>query len=154
MEYPGQSEPLLMLCYSLNRNLVVRAIGMGVSPNQRDTFGNTVLVMASMDNNASFARQILDAGADPNTTNDMGETPFTYACANDSWDTARVLADGGADINAKINDGATGLDWAKWHASSEFYAWLVSIGCVHSLDVPGWVGPGGSPPTAAEGSPC
>jgi ankyrin repeat protein len=134
--------PLWSAWYS-NRALLSWLLEYGVSPNQRDSSGGTVLMSAAAENATEMIELLIAHYADVILANESGETAFSYACAKDSFDAARLLHAAGADINTVDQGGGSPLDWAACWASWPFYAWLVSVGCRH---VDGAPREQGSPP--------
>lgn len=139
----------LHTAWHCNPDLIPDVLLLGVSPNQRDSSGGTVLMFAAADDATAILSALLARGADANARNDSGETAFSYACANDSFASARLLHAAGADVNTVDAGGGSPLDWAACWASWEFYNWLVSVGAKH-VDSSAPRSPGSEPPFKAD----
>ena len=126
----SESCPLHLAWYH-NPQLIPTLLDLGVSPDQADTSGGTVLMYAAANGETATVSALLARGADVNARNDGGETAFSYACANDRFAAARLLHAAGADVNTIDAGGGSPLDWAACWGSYDFYAWLVSVGARH-----------------------
>ena len=142
-----------MLCIAA-RNGSARALavllGGKANPNQRNRFGDTPLLLASLKGDLDSVRTLVAAGAD---INPRGWTPLIYAATGGHddvltfllqrgadidaaspngttalmmavrehhLDTARLLIGRGADVNRRNQDGASALSWAKRAEETEF----------------------------------
>ena len=78
--------------------------------NARGPAGETPLMAAALDGDASLAAELLKAGADPNVRNDAGASALMWAI--EDLDKVRVLIDRNIDVNAISNFGRSALDLA------------------------------------------
>ncbi|MGA2501921.1 MAG: ankyrin repeat domain-containing protein [Tepidisphaeraceae bacterium] len=120
---------LLHVAWQRNRPLIGWLLDQGISPDQRDSVGGTVLMYAAADDAIETVVLLISRGADVNARNDNGETAFSYACANDSFRSAKRLHAAGAEVNTVDAGGGSPFDWARCWASKKFYRWLIGIGC-------------------------
>jgi uncharacterized protein len=91
----------------------VQAIGtllsQGVSPNVRDDYGYTPLMIAAKEGYAEAVSTLLNAGADPNVRDRRGRTPLMAAIENGHNSIALLLLSRGARPNAQWEYGYTAL---------------------------------------------
>lgn len=82
------------------------------APNIRDGKGNTLLMLASYNEQLEMTRVLLEHGADPQIANDMGQIPLAGAAFKGNVEMAKILIENGADVNARMPDGKTPLMFA------------------------------------------
>jgi ankyrin repeat protein len=147
---PGESDAPLQAAWYRKPDLIPWLLPRGVSPDQRDSGGGTVLMHAAADDATEVVALLIAAGADLNVHREGGETAFSYACAHDAFASAKLLHAAGAEVNGVVDEGGgSPLDWAACWASWPFYEWLVSIGCRHLESHPDRT-PGSPPPFGSE----
>jgi ankyrin repeat protein len=77
--------------------------------NNRDTKGDTPLIVAIRRSDSDWTGYLLKAGADPDAAAKDGETPLIAAARNDMQDVIRWLLTSGAKIDAPNKLGETAL---------------------------------------------
>ncbi len=82
------------------------------APNIRDGKGNTLLMLASYNEQLEMTRVLLENGGDPQLANDMGQIPLAGAAFKGNVEMAKLLIENGADVNAQMPDGKTPLMFA------------------------------------------
>lgn len=80
--------------------------------NSRIENGMTSLMIAVLQGQTEFVRELLQAGVDPNPVNDDGNNALWFACVNDASDMIKLLIEQGIDINNQNINGATALIYA------------------------------------------
>jgi len=139
---PWGPPPLYMAWLSKRRTqLVPLLLDHGVCINQRWGPEMTVLMIAAVMGDVAMVQLLIDRGADVDAVCAHEHTAFSFAVANDSPRVAKLIRAAGAEVNRPDLRGATALDWAKYLASPEMYAWMRSVHCVHRIEKPGWAGP-------------
>ena len=129
-----KDDSLIFFAYLAGPEAVVKMVESGVNPDVPDSCNGTILSYYAANNNAEMVEFLLRNGANPNNIETNGETPFSWACARNSFDAAQILWRHGAKINHLIAPkGGTPADWARANGSSEFIAWLKSIGAEESV---------------------
>mmetsp|Transcript_37442 Transcript_37442/g.38124 ORF Transcript_37442/g.38124 Transcript_37442/m.38124 type:complete len:220 (+) Transcript_37442:125-784(+) len=90
---------------------IERLFDRGVPVNVRDSYGNTILTIASQNGNKRIAKIALRRGADINARNFKGNTPLHY-CAHYGYGETlgRYLIEKGADQYLRNNEGRTCWD--------------------------------------------
>ncbi len=82
-------------------------LDLGANPNYRHKkTGNTPLLKAVRESNASAALMLLNRGADPNASNQKGETPFTQAFQKNNFAIYYPLLKAGADPCPQVDNQA------------------------------------------------
>lgn len=69
----------------------------------------SLLMMATYDNNLQVAKILVDKGADVNFQNTMKDSPFLYASASGYFDLVKLYLENGARFNIYNRYGGTGL---------------------------------------------
>lgn len=82
------------------------------APNIKDGKGNTLLMLASYNEQLEMTRVLLENGADPQIANDMGQIPLAGAAFKGNLEMAKLLIENGANVNAQMPDGKTPLMFA------------------------------------------
>lgn len=82
-------------------------LASGVSPNERDEYGNTLLIQAAVYGRTDALKTLLDAGADVNAANKAGATALMRAAGDDRK--IKLLVERGANVNARSGLGNTPL---------------------------------------------
>jgi ankyrin repeat protein len=109
------------------RTAVEALVQQGVSPNQRDANGNTLLMNAAMYGRPELLSFLIEKGADVNATNNGGATALMRAAG----DTAKIklLVNKGANVNARSALGNTPLILAaRANPSAEAVKLLIEHG--------------------------
>lgn len=103
------------------------------APNIRDGKGNTLLMLASYNEQLEMTRVLLEHGADPQIANDMGQIPLAGAAFKGNAEMVRLLIEHGADVNARMPDGKTALMFAAMFNRLEIIDLLLEKGADASL---------------------
>jgi len=85
----------------------------GANPNIVDDYGETALMVASIEDETEIIKLLLDRGASINIQDIDGNTAVMNASIYGNIDVVRILLDRGASINIINNDGYTVLDLAS-----------------------------------------
>jgi len=101
------------------------ALARGVSADEKDDKGNTLLMLAAYHGRTEAVRLLLDAGAQPDLRNDKGQTPLGGVAFKGHVDIARMLLDAGADPAAD-QGGSTPADLATTFGRREILELLRS----------------------------
>ncbi len=107
------------------------------APNIRDGKGNTLLMLASYNEQLEMTRVLLENGADPQIANDMGQIPLAGAAFKGNIEMAKILIEHGADVNARMPDGKTPLMFAAMFNRLEIIDLFVEKGAdatIQSMD--------------------
>jgi ankyrin repeat protein len=88
-------------------------VEMGADVDGRDTYSNTLLIIASIHGDTALARMAVEKGADIEKTNNTGSTALMLAAANNRPDIVRLLIKAGADLDRSRMPYGTALDWAR-----------------------------------------
>lgn len=103
------------------------------APNIRDGKGNTLLMLASYNEQLEMTRVLLENGGDPQAANDMGQIPLAGAAFKGNAAMARLLIEHGADVNARMPDGKTPLMFAAMFNRTEIIDLLLEHGADTTL---------------------
>lgn len=104
-----------------NKSKVRALLQEGASPNARNAYGQSVLMLAAGQGSGSTVQALLAAGADVAGTDTSGATALHWAVGAVTVDgeraltdiaTVRLLIQHGASIDRRTVDGETPLDWA------------------------------------------
>ena len=111
-------------------NLAVlrKLLDMGVSANETERSGLTLLERAVLGNQVDIARLLIARGADVNRADRIGFTPLLYAASIDFGDSAMIdlLLKSGARAGVRTRDGLTALDLARKYNHTHLIASLES----------------------------
>jgi ankyrin repeat protein len=110
------------------REIAHLLLSRGADVNQRNTRGESALLLAADAGDAELVRALLDKEADVNVSNKDGWTPLFFAANRGKADFVRALLDKGADINAKSVRGGTPLMVAARSGSAEAIELLIARG--------------------------
>ncbi len=86
------------------------------------------LMMASMQNNAGHALELLNKGISVNERDDCGRTPLMFAARNGRDDAVAALLHHGANVNAADGEGNTALHHAATGGHCDAAALLLKAG--------------------------
>lgn len=103
------------------------------APNIRDGKGNTLLMLASYNEQIEMTRVLLKNGGDPQIANDMGQIPLAGAAFKGNLEMAKLLIEHGADVNAQMADGKTPLMFAAMFDRVEIINLLLENGADAAL---------------------
>jgi ankyrin repeat protein len=97
----------MSVAYCHARPLVGHLIRSGVSVDEQDGLGNTLLINAAANGDMHFVKMAIASRANVNHHNLHGETALSYACAYNHLAIAKVLFAAGAGINPRFRDGSS-----------------------------------------------
>ena len=80
---------------------IKQLVEQGMDVNQADSKGNTLLIMAAMQGDVSFAKFLISRGAELERTNVNRNTALQAAIFNRKADMVRLLIDAGARISSR-----------------------------------------------------
>lgn len=80
--------------------------------NEQDSDGNSVLHVASLENDADLVTFLLIKGANPEIKNFESKTPLMMAIENDCYDSIRALTNYNASVFSKNSEGKTTIEIA------------------------------------------
>ena len=109
---------------------------LGVSPDERDRRGRTLLSSVCAGNDFSLvnlpalqvAQALIESGADVNASDRNGQTPLMLAAGSGAVDMAALLMSSGARVNATTGDGHTALIIAAGKGKKPMVALLLKAG--------------------------
>jgi hypothetical protein len=104
-------DSLIAACQDGNLKDVRRLVKKGVSLDQRDDKGWTLLQIAAWHGHLDTIQYLVEAGADVNATCGHGATSLHFAAAGGHLDIARYLIESGAEVNLADNDKDTALHY-------------------------------------------
>jgi ankyrin repeat protein len=87
-------------------------IGHGLPVNLANARGDTLLMLASYNENAETTRMLLEHGAESDRRNDRGQTPLGGAAFKGCGEIIALLLEHGADIDADNGGGMTPIMFA------------------------------------------
>jgi uncharacterized protein len=108
--------PVMEAASGMGGGTVINAVAMiayAKEVNQRDTDGNTALLIASTEANTIVVRALLRAGANPNLANSKGELPITAAARNGLSDRVQLLLAFGADPSLRQSNMPSATELVK-----------------------------------------
>jgi len=76
-------------------------ISSGASPNMRNQFAWTPLMLAALEGQTPVVRLLLSEGAEISAINDFGASALAYAALKGHGQTVRALLESGAPINVR-----------------------------------------------------
>ena len=91
-------------------------IEAGLSVDLQDEKGNSLLMLATYNQNLDTSRMLLEKGAQPDLRNDRGQTPLGGVAFKGYAGIAALLLEHGADVNADNGGGKTPLCFATLFA--------------------------------------
>jgi ankyrin repeat protein len=108
--------------------LLAAMLQHGLPQNLADAKGNTLLMLASYNDNVETTRMLLESGADTDRRNDRGQTPLGGAAFKGSGEIVSLLLAHGADIDADNGGGMTPLMFAALFGRVKVVAQLQAHG--------------------------
>jgi ankyrin repeat protein len=105
-----------------------KLIETGDDLNFKNKDGDTLLIIASINNRIEIAENLIKAGADLNIQNYNGDTALIIAIKNNYIEIAKMFIDAEADLNIKDNNGDTALLWASINNRIEIAKMLIDAG--------------------------
>ena len=100
----------------------------GLCVDERDSAGETSLILAAERGDVDTLRILLDAGADPGASSRSGWTALHGAAEHGSVPIIKMLAAAGGDVSAQAKSGKTPLDIARQYARPEAAQALEALG--------------------------
>jgi ankyrin repeat protein len=113
-----------------NVSVVRKLLDMGVSADEPEPSGLTLLDRAVLGNQVEVAKLLIARGADVNHTDRIGFTPLLYAAYIDFGDSAMIdlLLKSGARADVRTKDGLTALDLARKYKHTHLIGSLENAG--------------------------
>ncbi|GAA5497312.1 hypothetical protein Rhal01_03505 [Rubritalea halochordaticola] len=96
----------------------------GMPVNLQDHKGNSLLMLASYNDQPQTVQILLYHGADPGLRNSRGQTPLAGVAFKGHLECARILINHGADPNAEQGHGQTPITFAAMFGRQEVLALL------------------------------
>ncbi len=120
---PELGDPFLFTAIKNNDiGLVKLLLDSGISPNEKNSNGNTALMFAVMPDKIEIAEALIKSGADINATNNIGTTALIEAADRGNLQLVNALIKAGADIQIESrNDGYGGAQDALFKARRNGY---------------------------------
>ena len=100
----------------------------GANINERNSKGETALMLAVLARSADLAKPLVDAGSDVNAADFEAITPLMSAAAAGNSDLVQLLLDKGADVHVKDAQGETALSLARKNEHTETADLLIKAG--------------------------
>lgn len=99
---PTAEEIAAVIDTILNGNLSAlnAALETGMPVDQKDEYGNSLLMLAAFNGHTDLAKTLLDAGADVSLCNTNGRTALMFASTGPFPATVRLLLEYGSEVNA------------------------------------------------------
>ena len=114
-------------------------LGHGVDVEAREGWrGQTALMWAAAENNATIVQPLVDAGANVNAQSDEGFTPLVFAVRAGHTNTVEALLDAGSDVNLTLPDGTSPLVVAVINAHYDLGVLLLERGADPNASGQGW----------------
>jgi len=125
----GPIQYYLLLAVSNNDLEMVRlCLELGVDPNTKDRYGQTVLGNALYNGNKDVVRLLVAAGANINEKDSSGYSPLNRAVFAENLENVRFCLEFGADPNSKNTDGKTALMYALEARNIQISQALIAAG--------------------------
>jgi ankyrin repeat protein len=102
----------------------------GARVDEKDEWGETALMLASMGGHTEMGRLLLDKGALANEKDKDGRTALMLASERDHTEVVKLLLDKGALLDKKNEDGRTALWWASEKGHAEVVRLLLDKGAL------------------------
>ena len=114
-----------------NREMLQLLISAGVKVNEKNSAGETVLMMFDDDATSDLIWDLINAGADVNLKDDNGDTALMRAASVDNLDAVKTLLEAGAKLNDRNKPGNTAL----MQAASEGHVNIVRALVIAGADI-------------------
>lgn len=122
-------EELLLMAIDFARadesNTLLSMIEYGLNVNLEDHKGNTLLMLATYNNNYKTAKMLIEKGADVNKENSHGHTPLMGVAFKGYLDICKLLVENGAIIKPKGKSSA--VLFASLFGRDEVVKYLLSV---------------------------
>lgn len=120
---------LMLYAYQKNSIGVSAMLRAGVNPKQKDTNGNTALIVAAAQGDIQSFKDLVAYGADINAQNKQGMTPLLYALTSNNRDMVKeILSIEDTDINISNVLGQSPLYWAAYMGDDIVVNALLTMG--------------------------
>lgn len=103
-------------------------IDAGAGVNERDEYGQSMLMKACDTKNLELVQLLIQAGADVNRPNDYKIAPLATASEQGSKEIVEILIHAGANVNARNTYGGTALQVAVMRGYAEIVKMLIAAG--------------------------
>jgi len=101
----------------------------GASLEDRNTNGDSALLLAAFGGHCSFLLWLLERGCDFDDENNDGLSPLLSACNGGHREMVELLLDCGCSLDVATSSGYTPLILAACGGHLELIKWLVDVGC-------------------------
>ncbi len=110
--YAELQQNALQFARNGNTETLARMIEAGLPIELKDSKGNTLLMLACYNQQATTSRMLLEKGADPDSRNDRGQTPLGGVAFKGYCNIIELLLKHGANVNADNGGGKTPMLYA------------------------------------------
>lgn len=101
-------------------------IEAGLSANLCDHKGQSLLMLASYNNQLETTKMLIELGAEVDLKNDRGQTPLAGVCFKGHFDLVKLLVENKADVNSDNGMGMTPISFARMFGHHEIVEYLLS----------------------------
>ena len=119
---------LIKACERNNLAKVKDILERGADINEKNSSGNTALILASINGYTDTARMLIEKGIRLDEKNNFGFTALIWSSANGHEDIAQMLIDKGATLDEKIDGGNTALILVCCYCYTEIARMLIDAG--------------------------
>ena len=103
-----------------------KMIDAGLNIDLSDTKGNTLLMLASYNNQEDVVTYLIQNNASLDKRNDRGQTPLAGVCFKGYLNIVKILVESGADKYANNGMGTTPITFASMFGHKEIYEYLTN----------------------------
>jgi len=103
-----------------------KMIDAGLNIDLSDNKGNTLLMLASYNNQEDVVTYLIQNNASVDKRNDRGQTPLAGVCFKGYLNIVKILVENGADKYANNGMGATPITFASIFGNKEIYEYLTN----------------------------